>query len=42
LNEAVTKENKTILHSIKKPLLHFNETFGLVDLKIESGTIDEE
>lgn len=31
-----------IEHSVKKPIVHFNNYFGFIDLAKDHGTIDEE
>ncbi len=42
LNAAVENERKTIANAVKKPFLHFDEHFGLVDIAHDEGVIDEE
>jgi hypothetical protein len=42
LNAAIESERKAIANAVKKPLLHFDQHFGLVDFAHDQGTIDEE
>lgn len=42
LNKAITEELKAILHAIKKPLHHYIDSYGLIDLASDVGVIDDE
>ena len=42
LSAAVESERKAIASAVKKPFLHFDAHFGLVDIAHDEGTIDDE
>lgn len=42
LHAAVEHERKAIAAAVKKPFLHAEEHFGLIDIAHDEGTIEEE
>jgi t-SNARE complex subunit (syntaxin) len=42
LNAAVENERKAIANAVKKPFLHSDQHFGLIDIAHDEGTVEEE
>lgn len=42
LNQAVERESKAIALAVKKPFLHEDKYFGLVNIATDEGAIEEE